>query len=289
MKIAKNYIITLTATCAFCLSGCTLLNKFSPDSSQVTEQSKPCDTTEIHVNKTEIYENNDSIINTETTIYQTDTIQQAQDEIAPSNENMTDLIDSLIHFSKQYLGKPYRASGNGPDAFDCSGFTSFVYGHFGIALNRSSDTQPQNGIAIKKQSDLKPGDLVFFCGHRINGHIGHVGIVTENDVKNHVFSFIHSSCSSGVIISKSNEAYYASRYVSACRVIRDSMPSFKHQDLNKTAKKSDKTSKQYYTVKSGDTLTAIARKHLTSVAKLCQINHISKEATLQIGQKIRIR
>lgn len=43
-----------------------------------------------------------------------------------------------------------------------------------------------------------------------------------------------------------------------------------------------------HVVKQGDTLSSIARKHKTSVAKLCKINGIRETSTLQIGQKIKV-
>ena len=43
-----------------------------------------------------------------------------------------------------------------------------------------------------------------------------------------------------------------------------------------------------YTVKKGDTLSSIAKKHGTTVAKLCKWNNISQKKKLQIGQKIYI-
>lgn len=45
----------------------------------------------------------------------------------------------------------------------------------------------------------------------------------------------------------------------------------------------------YYIVKSGDTLSAIARKYGTSVDKICSLNGINKNSVLRIGQKIRVR
>lgn len=131
----------------------------------------------------------------------------------------TPLTDSLLTYAKQFLGKRYHMGGDGPDSFDCSGFTSFVFGHFGFKLNRSSDSQMANGTPIKAQADLQPGDLVFYAGRKPSNHIGHVGIVVENDPKSNTFTFIHAACNGGVIISKSNEPYYAQRYISACRVI----------------------------------------------------------------------
>lgn len=46
---------------------------------------------------------------------------------------------------------------------------------------------------------------------------------------------------------------------------------------------------QYHKVKSGDTLSAIARRYHTSVSALCRLNRIKETTILQIGQKIRVR
>lgn len=46
---------------------------------------------------------------------------------------------------------------------------------------------------------------------------------------------------------------------------------------------------KWHKVKSGDTLSGIAKKYGTSVKRLCQLNHIKETKLLQIGQKIRVR
>lgn len=46
---------------------------------------------------------------------------------------------------------------------------------------------------------------------------------------------------------------------------------------------------QYYTVKSGDTLSGIAARHHTTVSKICQLNGIKSTTTLQIGKKLKIK
>lgn len=46
---------------------------------------------------------------------------------------------------------------------------------------------------------------------------------------------------------------------------------------------------QYHTVRSGDTLGAIARKYGTSVSRLCQLNNIKSTSILRIGQRLRVR
>ncbi|MBR4392263.1 MAG: LysM peptidoglycan-binding domain-containing protein [Bacteroidales bacterium] len=46
---------------------------------------------------------------------------------------------------------------------------------------------------------------------------------------------------------------------------------------------------EYYYVKKGDNLSAIAAKFHTSVNKLCELNHINKDDILRIGQKLRLK
>lgn len=46
---------------------------------------------------------------------------------------------------------------------------------------------------------------------------------------------------------------------------------------------------QYHTVRSGDTLGALARKYGTSVSRICQLNNIKSTSILRIGQKLRVK
>lgn len=45
----------------------------------------------------------------------------------------------------------------------------------------------------------------------------------------------------------------------------------------------------YHKVRSGETLSHIARRYHTTVKRLCQLNHIKETKILQIGQRIRYR
>lgn len=134
--------------------------------------------------------------------------------------NTASLADDVIRYGKQYLGKPYRGAAKGPGAFDCSGYTSFVFKKFGYRLASSSAGQARQLAPIEERENLRKGDLVFFEGNRKNGRVGHVGIVTEAR-HNGQFRFIHASTSNGVIISSSTEPYYASRYLRAGRVLEE--------------------------------------------------------------------
>lgn len=129
-------------------------------------------------------------------------------------------IDAVINFAKEFMGCPYQYGATGPDRFDCSGFTRYVFSVIGIPLNRLASDQLANGIEIKNKKDLLRGDLVFFQGRDMSDDkIGHVGIVTEVDYDTGLFHFIHVSSSMGVTISKSTDSYFKKRYITACRVI----------------------------------------------------------------------
>ena len=129
----------------------------------------------------------------------------------------------IVNSAMEFIGTPYRYGVMNPKrGFDCSGFTSYIYSRQNISLPRSSCDQFCKETEIKDPKDLQKGDLVFFSG-RGGGksRIGHVGIVTEVNPETGEFKFIHSACSSGVTITHSTEAYYAKRYVGACRVLEE--------------------------------------------------------------------
>lgn len=135
-----------------------------------------------------------------------------------SRDKASNIIEKMLNFAASFTGTRYRSGAAGPKAFDCSGFTSYVFAQFGYDLNRTSRQQINNGEQVDR-NELRPGDLVFFNGRAVNNNIGHVGIVTEVDSTGDGFSFIHASTSQGVCVSKSNEAYYSRRYMGACRPI----------------------------------------------------------------------
>jgi nucleoid-associated protein YgaU len=60
----------------------------------------------------------------------------------------------------------------------------------------------------------------------------------------------------------------------------------KRQDASEHAKKS--AAKSTHVVSKGETLSAIARRYGVSVDNLVRANHLSKQATLQVGQKLLI-
>lgn len=123
-------------------------------------------------------------------------------------------VDEWIDFGKKHLRRTYRNGGVGPYAFDCSGFTMYMYKELGYSLPHSSSAQADYGDKIKA-TQVQPGDLVFYTGSK-GSSIGHVGIVIE--VTDDDFSFIHASLKQGICIDKSTHSYYKSRYKTARRI-----------------------------------------------------------------------
>lgn len=144
--------------------------------------------------------------------------------IAGENDAKVDGVcgKEIVKSAMKYIGSRYRSGSMNPaKGFDCSGFTSFIFKKQNITLPRSSRSQYsalRGESLVKERGDLKEGDLVFFSGSRAGKTVGHVGIVTSVDDDGN-FKFIHSSCSQGVVVSSSQEAYYAKRYIGACRVV----------------------------------------------------------------------
>jgi hypothetical protein len=128
------------------------------------------------------------------------------------------LAQNIIDYSQQFIGKPYRRGSKGPNTFDCSGFTSFIFGNFGYNLSQGCVTQVKEGTKVNKK-ELKTGDLIFFKGRNAKSSgVGHVGIVISNDGRGDI-TFIHASRRGVRIDQLSASVYYAPRYVTGLRVL----------------------------------------------------------------------
>jgi cell wall-associated NlpC family hydrolase len=103
----------------------------------------------------------------------------------------------VVGIAMQYLGTPYRWAASGPNAFDCSGFTMYVYAQVGVSLPHSSRAQYGCGERVSR-ANLAPGDLVFF-----GSPIHHVGMYVGNG------NYIHSPRTGDVVkISPLNRSDY---------------------------------------------------------------------------------
>ena len=135
-------------------------------------------------------------------------------EETESERQTSALGEQIVAYAKQYLGCPYVYGAAGSSSFDCSGFTMYVYKHFGYELSHSATAQSKKGTYVAKE-DLMPGDLVFFLDYETMDGIGHCGIYVGDG------NFIHASSGSGycVKISTLTSGSYAKRYSTARRLI----------------------------------------------------------------------
>jgi cell wall-associated NlpC family hydrolase len=140
--------------------------------------------------------------------------------LPPTKEVNTGSVQpgALMDFAESLLGVPYKyASSNPKTGFDCSGFITYVFNHFGIAVPRSSIDFTNVGKTVAVE-DARRGDIILFTGtDSTERFIGHMGLVTENNSSE--LQFIHSSSGKamGVTVTPLNE-YYKKRFVRISRI-----------------------------------------------------------------------
>jgi cell wall-associated NlpC family hydrolase len=111
----------------------------------------------------------------------------------------------VVGIALRYLGVPYVWGGASPSGFDCSGLTMYAYAQVGVSLPHNAAMQYGLGHPVA-QSQLEPGDLVFFNG------LSHVGMYIGGG------RFVHAPHTGDVVkISSLSESWYASTYVGARR------------------------------------------------------------------------
>ncbi len=123
----------------------------------------------------------------------------------PSKQN----LDKMV---KELQGRPYVWAEEGPNQFDCSGFTYYLYGSMGIEIPRVAREQAKNGEVIKMH-ELVYGDLIFFdTDKNPKGKITHVGMYLGNGW------FTHASTTEyEIVYSNLNTSPYYKKRLRICR------------------------------------------------------------------------
>lgn len=120
-----------------------------------------------------------------------------------------EIVNTLYQAHEEWQGTPYVLGGSGTGGIDCSAFTQTVYrDYFGKSLPRNTRKQLQEGSSVRRNF-IRPGDLIFF---RTGRGLLHVGVAIEDG------KFLHASVSSGVIISRLDQRYWATRYLASRRI-----------------------------------------------------------------------
>ncbi len=146
-----------------------------------------------------------------------DTLPQTRDSLLQTNKNLSPPnnkipVDAIVDFAETLEGTPYLYASSDPQkGFDCSGFITYVFNHFGFSVPRSSVEFTNRGTPVMPD-EAKRGNLILFTGtDSATTIVGHMGIVTSNTDS---LRFIHSSSgkANGVTVSSLNK-HYRERFV----------------------------------------------------------------------------
>jgi cell wall-associated NlpC family hydrolase len=131
-------------------------------------------------------------------------------ESGPRRDRAAELVVAALNF----LDRPYKWGGSSAsEGFDCSGFTRYMFQtSLGWLLpRRAAEQANQHGLIEVAESNLKPGDLVFF--NTLRRAFSHVGIYIGNG------KFIHAPREGAEVrLENMRAAYWARRYDGARRV-----------------------------------------------------------------------
>lgn len=116
----------------------------------------------------------------------------------------------IVKTASLYKGVPYGFGGTTPKSFDCSGYVQYVFKKHRAVLPRTADLQYEKGLFVT-QSQLKPGDLVFFSTYEPGA--SHVGIYAGNG------KFWNATSSRGVMLCGLKDEYWRQHYYGAKRVL----------------------------------------------------------------------
>ena len=134
---------------------------------------------------------------------------EVEEEFIESDKNY-----EILETAQSFLGTKYVWAANGPSAFDCSGFTKYVFHENGIELPRHSGHQANIGERIDFDN-LKIGDLVFFdTSKKFKHKVNHVGIY----IGNHQFIHASSAKKKVIITSFDEKKFYKKKFLYARRI-----------------------------------------------------------------------
>lgn len=127
----------------------------------------------------------------------------------PGDASASDIVD----LAASLVGRPYVWGAEGPNAFDCSGLTHYVFEQIGIDIPRRAVDQSEFG---GRTGRIRRGDLVFFSTDTRRSLVTHVGIYEGGRI------MINASKSHGSVRRDNvDDEYWSARFMGARRVTSD--------------------------------------------------------------------
>lgn len=153
---------------------------------------------------------------TSTTIYPGQSLLISKDDLTANNvpnntpevSRGTSRVQTILDYARSLTGVPYQSAGSTPSGFDCSGYTQYVFAHFGVSLPRTAAEQYYMGTPVTA-SEAEPGDLVAF---RTGNSISHIGIYLGGG------DFISATTSDGVAEASVSGPYWGSHFLGYSRL-----------------------------------------------------------------------
>lgn len=180
------------------------------------------------------------------------TQEKATPKAAPETKAATTRkADKAVAFAKAQVGERYVYGATGPNAWDCSGLTQGAWKAAGVSIPRTSQDQWKK-LPRVSLNDLKPGDLiVFYSG------ASHIGMYIGNG------KIVHAPNPRRPVSVDNLAGYYRNNAIGAVRPApyTSVTPPAPKPEAPKPAPKPVETDGEY-TVKSGDTLSGIARAEM---------------------------
>lgn len=125
-------------------------------------------------------DNNNNNNNNNNVAAQASTQQTSNTSAAPAAK-----YGSVVGYALSFQGVPYVWGGESPAGFDCSGLVKYVFAAFGKNFAHSAAAQKAACTPIS-ESQLQPGDLVFWGTSHVGIYIGGGNFVHAPTEKDHV-------------------------------------------------------------------------------------------------------
>lgn len=84
-------------------------------------------------------------------------------QAAPAAAPASNTGQAIVDAARSKIGSPYGWGATGPNAFDCSGLTTWAHQQAGKSIPRTSQAQAAQGTQVSR-ADMQPGDIITYYG-----------------------------------------------------------------------------------------------------------------------------